>query len=68
MIHGTTMILLQKMYDEDQLISIVRSFVASIMELDESGIKGFPFFIMQFQEGPPYNEPSPDPKESYIWN
>ena len=67
MIHGTTMILLQKMYDENELIRVVQGFVASLMEMD-AGAVGFPFFIMSFTEGPPYHEPSPDPKESYIWN
>ena len=62
------MILLQKMYDEDELINVVRSFVTSIIDIEVSGEKGYPFFILQFGDGLPYNETSPDPKESYIWN
>ena len=61
------MILLQKMYDEDELIRVVQGFVSSLMDM-EAGEVGFPFFIMQFGEGPPNHESPPDPKESYIWN
>ena len=68
MIHGTTMILLQKMYNEDELVRVVEGFVASLMDLEASGENGFPFFVMQFGEGLPNSEPSPDPTESYIWN
>ena len=66
-IHGTTMILLQRMYDEDELVNVVSSFVQSLMDMD-AGEVGYPFFIMQFGEEPPNHEPSPDPTESYIWN
>lgn len=68
-IHERTWALLHRMYDPEQVMNLVCSFIADYAEMRRDGLEGFPFMILQFGNKTPVMSPNEtQPSEKYIWN